>query len=134
MICNYLRIKNKFLFIFFLIKIFISLKIPNSVSAEVSKEKITHYILNPEHPRGKHKSKFFMNFGFRKSEWKILADSLVKHCNEKELSNVKENDYGKKYIVEGRLKTPDKRNPKVRTIWFIESNEQIPKFVTAYPI
>ncbi len=63
-----------------------------------------------------------------------LADSLVKHCNENEISNVKENEYGKKYVIEGRLKTPNNRNPKVRTIWFIDNDEQIPNFVTAYPI
>jgi len=38
-----------------------------------------------------------------------------------------------RYIIEGELKTPDERNPKVRVVWFIETDMDLPRLVTAYP-
>jgi hypothetical protein len=38
-----------------------------------------------------------------------------------------------RYIIDGILITPDGRNPMVRSVWFIETGEITPRFVTAYP-
>ena len=32
------------------------------------------------------------------------------------------------------LETPDGRDPLVLAVWFIRSGEEIPRFVTAYPV
>ncbi len=37
-------------------------------------------------------------------------------------------------FVEGKLSTPDARDPLVRSVWFIEHGEDVPRFVTAYPM
>ena len=110
------------------------MKIPYNELAIVSKEKILNYILNEYHSDGMHKAKYFKSFGFSSENWTILVDALIDHCNVNEVSGTKENEFGVKYIVEGTLKTPDNRNPEIKTIWFIENNEKNPKFITAYPI
>jgi len=42
--------------------------------------------------------------------------------------------FGTRYTVEGELATPDGRTPLVRSVWFIEIDEDFPRFVTAYPL
>jgi hypothetical protein len=29
---------------------------------------------------------------------------------------------------------PDGRTPTIRSVWFIETGEEVPRFVTAYPL
>ena len=41
---------------------------------------------------------------------------------------------GTAYVVEGKLESPDGRNPGVRSVWFVDTGSQIPRLVTAYPI
>jgi len=36
--------------------------------------------------------------------------------------------------VDGALAAPDGRRPRVRVIWFIETSEDVPHLVTAYPL
>ena len=45
-----------------------------------------------------------------------------------------ETPFGQKFVVEGPLGTPDSRDPAVRAVWFIETGESQPRFVTAYPV
>jgi hypothetical protein len=42
--------------------------------------------------------------------------------------------FGTRYVIEGIISTPDGRAPFIRAVWFIETGEQIPRFVTAYPL
>jgi len=39
-----------------------------------------------------------------------------------------------KYIIEGPLRCPDGRSPLVRTVWFAEQDDEIPRLVTAIPV
>jgi hypothetical protein len=41
--------------------------------------------------------------------------------------------FGTKYVVDGRVTTPSGRELVLRTVWMIASNEEVPRFVTAYP-
>jgi hypothetical protein len=41
---------------------------------------------------------------------------------------------GKVKGLSGVLLAPDRRGIVVRSVWFIETGEQIPRFVTAYPL
>jgi len=36
-------------------------------------------------------------------------------------------------VVDGELLTPLGRRVSVRTVWIVEGEEEIPRFVTAYP-
>lgn len=110
------------------------MKLPNYENAVISEEKIINYILNDFHIDGAHKSAFFKKFGFDSNEWILFKEALLKHCSENEVLKEFETNYGIKYILEGNLNTPDKRNPRIRTIWFIANEEIYPKFITAYPI
>jgi hypothetical protein len=75
-----------------------------------------------------------MQFGFSADSWQELATALLRHAGENEVIKVEESPFGTRYLVEGILFTPDGRKPAMRSVWFIEEGEEVPRFVTAYPL
>jgi hypothetical protein len=110
------------------------LKLPNYEQAVVPQRKITDYLLSPNHPDGQSKEKFFTAFGFTISDWEGMANALLYHVADCELAKIENSPFGTRYVVEGSILTPDRRNPLIRSVWFIEDGDSIPKFVTAYPL
>jgi len=110
------------------------MKMPYCESAVVKPEKITDYLLSAAHPNGRHKAKFFMGFGFSTAIWQQLANALAQHAIEHEATNVEPSPFGMRYVIEGKIISPDRRNPFIRAVWFIETGGKIPYFVTAYPL
>ncbi|HEX6386116.1 MAG TPA: hypothetical protein VF177_15705 [Anaerolineae bacterium] len=110
------------------------MKLPNREQAFVPKAKITAYLLSLAHEDGHGKAKFFTQFGFQVEEWQTLASALQRHAVDHEVTKVEESPFGKRYVIEGAMAAPGGRSPFVRSVWFVRSGEQIPRFVTAYPL
>jgi hypothetical protein len=108
--------------------------LPNVENAFVPERKITHYLLDETHPVGKHKAIFFMHFGFTIDEWEVLLQALRVHAATNEIAGTLQTEEGIHYRVEGPLQTPDHRRPNVRTVWAIDTDSDIPRFITAYPL
>jgi hypothetical protein len=100
----------------------------------VPDRKITHYLLSETHPSGKEKAAFFSSFGFTIEEWDDLAEAIRSHVFLHEIADSQLRVEGKVYVVEGKIQTPDRRNPSVRTVWIVEIDSSIARFVTAYPL
>jgi hypothetical protein len=109
-------------------------KLPNYEKADVPRTKVIGYLLSLNHPDGHSKARFFARFGFSTESWETLAEALLRHAAEHEVTRVEASPFGTRYVIEGILSTPDGRVPLIRTVWFIETGEQIPRFVTAYPL
>jgi hypothetical protein len=60
----------------------------------VPKQKVTHYLLNPAHPAGGSKARFFLRFGFSVCEWHRLADALLLHARENEVTELEKTPHG----------------------------------------
>lgn len=110
------------------------MKLPNAEHARVDREKVTAYLLSMHHPRGTAKARFFESFGFQAANWTVLADALHRHAVRHMVTQTVESAYGTLYAVEGELESPDGRNPRVRTIWIIESGIEEPRLITAHAI
>lgn len=110
------------------------MKLPHVEQAVVPEAKIVLYLLNDAHPRGKEKAKFFLRFGFSVAEWKVMEKALLDHAAAYEVASTLDTPEGVNYAIEGALTTPDGRNPQVRTVWVIETDSEIPRFTTAYPL
>ena len=78
--------------------------------------KITGYLLNTEHLYGASKARFFVEFGFRQEVWEDLAAALKEHGQRHEVASVRETEFGVRYAMDGVLRVPDNRQPRVRTI------------------
>jgi hypothetical protein len=109
-------------------------KLPNYQSATVPQEKITGYLLSATHRDGRHKAAFFTSFGFMPDSWQQLAAALLRHAADHEVAKEEDSPFGKRYVIEGIMKAPDGRTPLLRSVWFIETGADTPRFVTAYPL
>ncbi len=63
-----------------------------------------------------------------------FADALARHAAENEVAKSEQVRFGTRYVIDGIIHAPDGRTPNVRSVWFIEQGEPIPRFVTAYPL
>jgi len=107
------------------------MKQPNFAEAIVPPKKVTEYLLSITHRDGRGKAKFFIRFGFSPDHGERLAVALQRHALENAVVKHEISPFGVRYVVEGRLLTPTGEQPWLRSIWFLEEGEQIPRFVTA---
>ena len=108
--------------------------LPNRDEAVVPEDKITLYLLNTTHPKGRSKAKFFQQFGFSMAQWEQLADALLSHAQLYDVVKTEQTPFDIPYVIEGELDTPIERQPQVRVVWFIANDSTIPHLVTAYPL
>jgi hypothetical protein len=110
------------------------MKLPNLDNALVPKEKLTGYLLSRTHRDGRHKAAFLFAHGFTEDSWADLAEALLKHARDHEVAKEEPSPFGRRFVVEGTMDTPDGRRPNLRSVWFVETGETAPRFVTAYPL
>ena len=109
------------------------MNLPNADQARVDREKLTEYLLCPEHPDGAGKAAFFRHFGFNREQWPALAEALRQHGVSNPVRQTVESAYGRRYTVSGPLETPSGRTPLVVSVWIIERGWTAPRLITAYP-
>ncbi|MFN2455535.1 MAG: DUF6883 domain-containing protein [Pyrinomonadaceae bacterium] len=107
--------------------------LPNAHLAVVERKKITDYLLNVAHPDNGGKALFFMALGFLRADPETFAAALRQQALNFPVSQNMETVHGKKYIIDGAIETPTGKTPSVRTVWIIDSVENLPRLVTAYP-
>jgi hypothetical protein len=110
------------------------MKLPNVQLAVVPEKKITHYLLNPAHPAGGSKAAFFLSFGFTVADWQQLAEALLHHVRENDVTATEQTAHGSRYVVEGLLTAPDGSHLNIRSAWYIGPGGGVARFVTAHPL
>jgi hypothetical protein len=91
-------------------------------------------LLSLTHEDGRAKARFFRRFGFSRSNWEVLATALIDHADRHTVLAIEDSPFGKRYVIEGQIDAPDGRMPFIRSIWFVETGEEVPRLVTAYPL
>ncbi len=110
------------------------MKLPNADIARIDRQKLEAYLLSAAHPIGRSKAKFFHLLGFGESNAAHLERALREVAQTGEIAAIVRSPHGVKYVVDGLLPAPSGDRVKLRTIWIIETGEQRPPFVTAYPV
>lgn len=110
------------------------MKLPYRTKAYISMEKLTQYLLSETHADGKLKAKLFRKFGFNEANASLLEKLLLNIAYTQKVGNIVESIHGIKYVIDGKIKTPSGKILEVRTIWILEPNKNIPRFVTTYPV
>lgn len=105
----------------------------NDVEFDIPIEKLTDYLLNPDHPDGGPKAEFFKStLGIEKSDHKFLADQITRGAKSAKLYRVGVTQYG---FTHGALMVITGRNDRevvIETGWII-IGENAARLVTAYP-
>ena len=109
------------------------MQLPDLNAAVVPDQKISGYLLAPDHPTGSAKARFFHGLGFRLEQPDRLRQALLQHASL-EVSSVQATRFGVKYVIEGPIMGPSARVATIRSIWFVEAGDRVPRFTTAYPV
>jgi Domain of unknown function (DUF6883) len=109
------------------------MRLPNADAANVSRDKVVEYLLNPQHPDGAAKAAFFAAMGFHVDRWQELANALKRLAEAAPVTVRVDSPHGSKYIVDGAIDTPSGRSVSVRSVWIVDRGSQAPRLVTTYP-
>ena len=96
------------------------MKLPNAEKAIVEREKVEDYLLNAAHPDNGGKAEFFLQLGFRRDQWEMLAAALKAVAVEADIMTVTDSPHGKKYALAGRIQSPVGKTSKVQIIWIVD--------------
>lgn len=104
--------------------------LPNVQQARIARTKTVGYLLRP---RGTDdKAGYFLRFGFTILAPEVLEAALREHARAHPVERVVDTPFGRKFIIAGRLETPDGRSPNILAIWQVDRGTDAPRFVTAY--
>jgi hypothetical protein len=109
------------------------MKLPHGGEAVVPLRKLTEYLLSESHLVGSSKAAFFRNLGIDQDRVEVLKKALLTIARDENVVEDVSSPHGIKYVVNGVIETPSGVAATVRTIWIIESGQDRPRFVTAYP-
>jgi hypothetical protein len=107
--------------------------IPNADFAHFPAEKLTDYLLNVQHSIGGSKARWFLGLGYDATNPMVLEQDLLELVRTSEDYSEKSSPFGTKYVMAGTVTTPGGSKATLTTVWIIESGEDRPRLVTAYP-
>ena len=110
------------------------MQLPNRGQAYIPPQKLSGYLLSETHAVGSAKAKVFRALGFDETHISLLEQGLLTIARSTEVHDVVSSPYGVKYVIEGSLDTPRSTSLLIRTVWILETGEDRPRFVTAYPV
>ena len=107
--------------------------LPHLDRSEIPPAKVRDYLLNPEHPVGRAKARFFQGLGFDRARWANLHAALLAHAALGEVQGLPLGRFGPKYVVRGTLQGPTGVAATLLAVWIQADPTAGPRFVTAYP-
>jgi hypothetical protein len=105
--------------------------LPDADRAWIESAKLSGYLLNPRHKDGGPKAVFFIGAGFNPDDVSALSKALLDHALMYDAKEVATR-FGKRYVVEGPIRTPSGRSPWVRAVWEVDDGP--PRLITAVPM
>ena len=107
------------------------MKLPNGDKAEIPREKLINYCLNPEHSSGKHKARVFKSrLGITQDNVELLLQMIRVAAIEGEVVQQATTNFGEQFKVDWKI--PNQENMILRTIWEIGYNKSNPRLISAF--
>jgi hypothetical protein len=94
---------------------------------------VREYLLSLDHPEGRSKARAFAAVGYSPNDWRLFAMQLGLLARDGIALSRGMNRFGRKYKVDGILRSPAGEGFGIRTIWIVHFGEDFPRLVTAYP-
>ena len=104
---------------------------PEEVTVQASK--LTDYLLDPDHKRGKSKALFFANtLGITRDDWSFLQSQFVDALASVRYENVHIDAFGIRFTALLPIKGRNDATATVETGWIVRPGERA-SFITAFP-
>lgn len=110
------------------------MKLPYRKNVYIPKAKLIGYLLSQTHAVGRFKSKYFHALGYDELNVNLFEEGLRTIVQSQDVKEALSTIYGTKYIIDGKIKTPSGKAVRLQTVWIIEKEQKIPRFVTVYPV
>jgi len=98
----------------------------------INPRKLTHYALDPQSPKGKHKAMVFERLGFTKANYTELLEQLQAKSLTTEAISSGEDEYGTRYTLEIPIENRMGQPALVITGWLVPKNTREAHLVTLY--
>ncbi|MFQ5874049.1 MAG: DUF6883 domain-containing protein [Dehalococcoidia bacterium] len=79
------------------------------------------------------KAAFFTRLGYSTQNWEEFEQRLREQILSQDVAQVEESRYGRKFVVQGPLTGPSGETVQLVSVWVILEQEDVLRFVTAYP-
>jgi Domain of unknown function (DUF6883) len=110
-------------------------RVPGAEEAIAPDNKFRDYLLNPEHPIGAAKARFFLELGWGRERWQELRDLLLAQLPLVEGRFSRENEYNGAADYEAVIEIPRDTGDMVAIGTYWQVHPEYPtKFLTAYPL
>ncbi len=107
--------------------------LPDAEKADIPRDKLADYVLNPEHETGRHKARVFRSaLGFTAENWEDLRDQIATGVLSADISSVRVGLYGTRYSVPVMIEGTNGKSHEVITAWIVEEEGQRPRLTSAY--
>ena len=107
--------------------------LPNADRAQIDPEKLHGYLLSETHPVGRFKARFFAALGYSPDRWQEFETDLRGQHLTQDAESTESSPHGQTFTIRVILKGPNGQSAMVRSVWFIATGTDTPRFVTAYP-
>ena len=108
------------------------MRLPNAENAVVDLDKLRDYVLDPDHPRGRHKARVFASaLGITKDDAEHLRDAILAATFTSDAVATTHNGYGQRYVLDFAMDWRTKQ-AVVRTTWIMLDNEDFPRLTSSY--
>ena len=106
--------------------------LPNGKHAEIARNKLKNYLLNPSKSPGK--AKFFRSLGYNMKNFRRLESDIIRELKTAPAISRIENRYGHTITAyEVTMPLGINRKAMVLTAWQRDEGSTIPRFITAFP-
>ena len=109
------------------------MSLPNADRAIIDPAKVRDYLLSGSHPVGRFKATLFFALGYTADRWEILRDDLLTLARTCVATPGQSSLFGLKFELDGILYGPSGRSAAVKTVWIVRLQEELPRFITAFP-
>ena len=109
------------------------MELPARERVRIERSKVRDYLLSTAHPVGRFKATFFEALGYAAADWPQLESDMRHLALTGDATFGKRTKYGQHYEIRGILRGPSGRAAQVTTIWIVRSDEETPRFITAFP-
>ena len=107
-------------------------KLPNGSKAVVPVEKFTEYLLNPDHPTGRHKARVFKAaLGLTLENAEFLRERAQQIAVTGDAERQEPTPFGERYVIDFEM-TTESGTANVRTAWIIRHGEDFPRLTSCY--
>jgi hypothetical protein len=108
------------------------MKMPGADAAIVDRQKLTHYCLNPQHPRGKHKARVFATvLGYTAENADELRTALLTAAAAADAQLSASDRFGDRYVLEFEIRGP-RGAGIVKSMWIVRRGERTPRLTSCF--